>query len=113
MNQLIGVALALTIMAGIYMLGYAEGRSDANAKATAAELELRNQRDELQKKLDASDVALLEAKKERDSARAKEVVKYVTVYREKIKDPAVADCVNRSGIVQLYNSTLGLPAAGK
>lgn len=113
MNQLIGVAVALAIMAGIYMFGYAEGRSDANAKATAAELTLRDQRDELQKKLDASDVALLEAKKERDSARAKEVVKYVTVYREKIKDPAAAECINNSGILPVYNSSLGLPAAGK
>lgn len=113
MNQLIGVAVALAIMAGIYMFGYAEGRSDANAKATAAELTLRNQRDELQKKLDASDVALLEAKKERDSARAKEVVKYVTVYREKIKDPAVAECINNSGILPVYNSSLGLSVTGK
>lgn len=113
MNQLIGAAVTLAIMAGIYAFGYSEGKSDATAKATAAELTLRNQRDELQKKLDASDVALLEAKKERDSARAKEVVKYVTVYREKIKDPAVADCVNRSGVLDIYNSTLGLPAAGK
>lgn len=110
MNHLIGVAVALAIMAGIYLFGYSEGKSDANAKATQAELALRNQRDELQKKLDASDVALLEAKKERDSARAKEVVKYVTVYREKIKDPAVADCVKHSGIIELYNSTIGLPA---
>lgn len=113
MNQLIGVAVALAIMAGIYMLGYSEGKSDAKAKSTAAELDLRNQRDELQKKLDASDVALLEAKKERDSARAKEVVKYVTVYREKIKDPAVAECINNSGLFPIYNSSLGLPAAGK
>lgn len=113
MNQVISVVVALAIMAGIYMFGYSEGKSDANAKATQAELALRNQREELQKKLDASDVALLEAKKERDSARAKEVIKYVTVYRDKIKDPVVADCVNHSGLLELYNSTLGLPAAGK
>ena len=113
MNQIAGVAFALAVIAGIYLFGYSEGEADANAKATADALELRDQRDALQVKLDTSDVALLEAKKERDDARAKEVVKYVTVYREKIKEPAIAQCINDSGLLQIYNSAIGVSSPGK
>lgn len=107
------VVATIVFLAATFTFGYSQGKKSVFLKQFEEYKLAIQKRDALQVKLDTSDVALLEAKKERDDARAKEVVKHVTVYRDKIKNPDVAKCVNDSGVWDIYNSTLGLSATIK
>lgn len=63
-------------------------------------------RDALQEKLNASDVELQKMQRELKEARDKKVVEKVTIYRDRIKDSATAQCVKESGILDLYDATV-------
>lgn len=101
------VALALLLVGGFIGWKLAKGSvavTDFQEYKVSVE-----QRNKLEGQLADADIALMTKQQETNDARDKEVVKYVTVYREKIKDPVTAQCVRDSGILQLYDSTVSTP----
>ena len=62
----------------------------------------------LQAQLATRDQQLAEAQQEASEARAETIIKREFIYRDKIKTVAVRDCVANSGLLDLYDATLGL-----
>ena len=62
----------------------------------------------LQAQLATRDQQLAEAQQAASEARTETIIKREVVYRDKIKTVAVRDCVADSGLLQLYDATLGL-----
>lgn len=99
MNTLTAITVALVVMLVTYTVGFSNGK-------TSVKVSQFKEYQILENKLNATDIELLQAKAERDAARDKKVVKYVTVYRDKIKDPATAECVRNSGLLDVYNMSI-------
>lgn len=94
------------VMVIVYAMGYFSGKNAAKLDDFKEYKILIKQRDKLQTELNDKDTALLEAQQERNELRDKEVVKYVTVYRDRIKDPGIAQCVRNSGLLDVYDATV-------
>lgn len=94
------------IMVTVYAMGYFSGKNAVKLDDFEEYKTLVEKRDSLQTELNDKDVALLEAQQERNELRDKKVTQYVTVYRDRIKDPGIAECVRSSGILQLYDATV-------
>ena len=62
----------------------------------------------LQAQLATRDQQLAEAQREASDARTETIIKREVIYRDKIKTVAVRDCVANSGLLDLYDATLGL-----
>ena len=62
----------------------------------------------LQAQLATRDQQLSEAQQAASSARTETIIKREVIYRDKIKTVAVRDCVANSGLLDLYDATLGL-----
>lgn len=94
------------IMVTVYTMGYFSGKNAVKLNDFEEYKTLVEKRDSLQSELNDKDTALLEAQQERNELRDKEVVKYVTVYRDRIKDPGIAECVRNSGLLDVYDATV-------
>ena len=103
LGAMIAAALALCTA---YSFGYYHGKQSVKLADFKEYKETVQARDALQEKLNASDVALQKAQEEAKAKRSKEVVKYVTVYRDRIKDAATAECVRTSGLLDLYDASV-------
>ena len=62
----------------------------------------------LQAQLATRDQQLTEAQQAASEARTETIIKREVIYRDKIKTVAVRDCVADSGLLDLYDATLGL-----
>lgn len=62
----------------------------------------------LQAQLATRDQQLAEAQQATSKARTETIIKREVIYRDKIKTVAVRDCVANSGLLDLYDATLGL-----
>ena len=62
----------------------------------------------LQAQLATRDQQLSEAQQAASDARTETIIKREVIYRDKIKTVAVRDCVADSGLLDLYDATLGL-----
>ena len=62
----------------------------------------------LQAQLATRDQQLAEAQHAASNARTETIIKREVIYRDKIKTVAVRDCVANSGLLDLYDATLGL-----
>ena len=62
----------------------------------------------LQAQLATRDQQLAASQEEAAQKRTEIVIKREVIYRDKIKDVAVRDCVANSGLLDLYDATLGL-----
>lgn len=62
----------------------------------------------LHAQLATRDQQLSEAQQEASEARTETIIKREVIYRDKIKTVAVRDCVADSGLLDLYDATLGL-----
>ena len=62
----------------------------------------------LQAQLASRDQQLAEAQAAAGQVRTVEVIKKEVIYRDRIKEVAVANYVRDSGLLQLYDATLGL-----
>ena len=100
-------------------IGYGYGHHVASvaAKADAQELALTQaatanqawaERFALQAQLATRDQQLAASQGEVAQKRTEIVIKREVIYRDKIKNVAVRDCVADSGLLQLYDATLGL-----
>lgn len=100
------IAGALALLALAFWWGYSQGKQSVKLDDFKAYKEAVEARDALQEKLNASDVELQKKQQELKEARTKKVVEKVTVYRDRIKDSATAQCVKESGILDLYDATV-------
>ena len=100
-------------------IGYGYGHHVASvaAKVDAQELELSRagdanhawaERFTLQAQLATRDQQLANSQALAAQKRTEIVIKREVIYRDKIKDVAVRDCVANSGLLDLYDATLGL-----
>lgn len=106
MRNVILAGVIGSIMVAVYAMGYFSGKNAVKLddfKEYKAAVEAR---DALQEKLNASDVELQKKQQELKEARAKKVVEKVTIYRDRVKDSATAQCVKDSGILDLYDATI-------
>lgn len=62
----------------------------------------------LQAQLATRDQQLADAQQASSEARTETIIKREVIYRDKIKTVAVRDCVADSGLLDLYDATLGL-----
>ena len=67
----------------------------------------------LQGQLATRDAQLAAEQSKAADVRTVEVIKKEVVYRDRIKEVAVRDCVASSGLLQLYDATLGLPSSAE
>lgn len=90
---------------------------DLSAISEAQELELKRTQDAnqawaerfaLQGQLATIDQQLAKAQQDAKNARTETVIKREVIYRDKIKTVAVRDCVANSGLLDVYDATLGL-----
>ena len=97
--------------------GYGNHVAYVEAKADAQELELSRagdanqawaERFTLQAQLATRDQQLAARQAEVAQKHTVVVVQKEIIYRDKIKDVAVRDCVANSGLLELYDATLGL-----
>ena len=67
----------------------------------------------LQAQLATRDQQLAEAQQAASEARTETIIKREVIYRDKIKTVAVHDCVANSGLLDLYDATLGLSGSSE
>lgn len=106
MRNVILAGVIGSIMVAVYAMGYYHGKQSVKLDDFKEYKEAVEARDALQEKLNASDVKLQKTQQELKEARAKKVVEKVTIYRDRIKDSATAQCVKESGILDLYDATV-------
>ena len=91
--------------------------ASVEAKVVAQKLELSRagdankawaERFTLQAQLATRDQQLTASQVEAAQKRTEIVIKKDVIYRDKIKDVAVRDCVANSGLLDVYDATLGL-----
>lgn len=97
---------ALVLLALAFWWGYSQGQRSVKLSDFEQYEVTVKARDALQDKLNASDVELQKKQQELKEARANKVVEKVTVYRDRIKESATAQCVKESGILDLYDATI-------
>ena len=111
--------IAICALVAAFGVGYGYGHHVAyvEAKANAQELELSRagyanhawaERFTLQAQLATRDQQLADSQALAAQKRTEIVIKREVIYREKIKDVAVRDCVANSGLLDVYDATLGL-----
>ena len=111
--------IAICALVAAFGVGYGYGNHVASveAKANAQELALTQaatanhawaERFALQAQLATRDQQLAASQAEAAQKRTEIVIKREVIYRDKIKDVAVRDCVANSGLLDLYDATLGL-----
>ena len=111
--------IVICALVAAFGVGYGYGHHVASvaAKADAQELELSRagdanqawaERFALQAQLATRDQQLAASQMEAAQKRTEIVIKREVIYREKIKDVAVRDCVANSGLLDVYDATLGL-----
>ena len=111
--------IAICALVAAFGAGYGYGYHVASveAKADAQELELSRagdankawaERFTLQAQLATRDQQLAASQEEAAQKRTEIVIKREVIYRDKIKDVAVRDCVANSGLLDVYDATLGL-----
>ena len=109
---------------GLLLVGFGYGHHAAYvaAKADAQELALSQaatsnqawaERFALQAQLATRDQQLAASQEEAAQKRTDIVIKREVIYRDKIKDVAVRDCVANSGLLDVYDATLGLSGAAE
>ena len=62
----------------------------------------------LQAQLATRDQQLVEAQQAASEARTETIIKREVIYRDKIKTVAVRDCVANSGLLDIYDATIGM-----
>ena len=116
--------IAICALVAAFGVGYGYGHHVASvaAKADAQELALSQaatanqswaERFTLQAQLATRDQQLVASQEEAAQKRTEIVIKREVIYRDKIKTVAVRDCVADSGLLDLYDATLGLSGSAE
>lgn len=99
MNTITVIVGTLVISAALFTFGYSQGKQSVKVTDFAEYVTLSHDMSE-------ADTQIATLKADVATARDKEVVKYVTIYRDRIKDPVVANAVRDSGILQVYDASV-------
>jgi len=102
------LAAVTTLMAGSYYMGYSRASTSEQLDEAARVNSLWVERSVLAGKLAESDRKLAESQALVMHGVGVQVIKREVIYRDKIKDPAVRDAVVASGLLNLYDASLGL-----
>ena len=116
--------IAICALFAAFGIGYGYGYQVASvaAKADAQEMALKQaatanqawaERFALQAQLATRDQQLAASQEEAAQKRTEIVIKREVIYRDKIKDVAVRDCVANSGLLDVYDATLGLSGSAE
>lgn len=108
----------------LVMVGFGYGHHVASVEATtkAQKLALTQaatvnrawaERFTLQAQLATRDQQLADSQSQAGQKRTEIVIKKEVIYRDKIKDVAVRDCVANSGLLDVYDATLGLSGSAE
>ena len=111
--------IAMCVLVAAFGAGYGYGHHVASvaAKADVQALELSRASDAntawaerfaLQAQLATRDQQLAQTQQAAKTTRTETVIKREVIYRDRIKDVAVRDCVADSGLLDVYDATLGL-----
>lgn len=100
------IAGVVVLLAAVYLWGYHTGSSSAQADADRSAVVSWGERAVMAGKLADADQKLADAQAARADAQKRVMVKYVEVYRDKIKNPNVAKCVADSGLLDAYNASI-------
>ena len=106
--RLILLAAGLSLLAAWSWWLYEHGRSVERGEQEKRSNQAWAERFTLQAQLATRDQQLAEAQAAASQVRTVEVIKREVVYRDRIKEVAVRDCVRDSGLLQLYDAALGL-----
>lgn len=99
MNTLTVVIGTITVTGAIFTFGYSQGKQSVRVTDFASYVTLSQN-------MSDADTQIATLRADLATERDKEVVKYVTVYRDRIKDPTIANAVRDSGILQIYDATV-------
>ena len=116
--------IAICALVAAFGIGYGYGHHVASvaAKVDAQGLELSRaddankawaERFALQAQLATRDQQLAASQREVAQKRTEIVIKKEVIYRDKIKDVAVRDCVANSGLLDVYDATLGMSGSAE
>lgn len=100
--------IPVVMLFGGYFWGVQDARTEAALTAAQQANTAWAQRFTLESQLATRDAQLAEAQQAASEDRQKAVTVREVIYRDRIKVRTVRDCVNDSGVWQLYNSTLGV-----
>jgi len=110
------------IVAAVAGFCYGYHVASVEAKVVAQRLELSRageanqawaERFTLQSQLATRDHQLADSQAEAAQKRTETIIKREVIYRDRIKDVAVRDCVANSGLLDVYDATLGLSSSAE
>ena len=100
--------IVAALIVGMVWLVYGMGRNAADLEHAEQAAELRRARDIAQEAARRGDRKLADLQASVAQLRASVVIKKQVIYREKIKVASIASCVATSGLLDLYDASLGL-----
>lgn len=106
--RMTGVVLTLAVMWGLYSLGHHNGYQERDLIAVKQAAELTRQRDIAREATNAADLKLAALQASAAQDRTQTIIKKQVIYRDKIKNDSIASCVGSSGLLDLYDASLGL-----
>lgn len=106
--RLILLAAGLSLLTAWSWWLYEHGRSVERGEQAAEANDAWVERFALQAQLATRDQQLAEAQAKAGKVRTEIVIKREVIYRDRIKTPAVRDCVADSGLLQLIDAAYGL-----
>lgn len=107
-EYLIAVIAIVIIIAGSFLVGRSTGVSSERLKQADALNKAHEQRDKLQDELDKSDQMLIAEQSKKQQVITETVIKKEVIYRDRIKNVVVHNCVRDSGLLELYDTALGM-----
>ena len=111
-SKLTILAVSIGLFCGSLYGAYLHGRSTATSEIESEQAKQHNKQWSelfaLQSQLATRDLQLAEEQQKKAKVRTVKVIEKEVIYRDKIKDPAVRDCISSSGLLQLYDASLGL-----
>jgi len=108
----ISVVVVIGLFCGSLYGAYLHGRSTAIAEIESAQAKQHNKQWSelfaLQGQLSTRDLQLAEEQAKKAQVRTVKVIEKEVIYRDRIKNPDTAQCVADSGLLELYDASLGL-----
>ena len=109
------LAVSIGLFCGSLYGVYLHGRSTATAEIESEQAKQHNKQWSelfaLQGQLATRDLQLAEEQQKKAQIRTVKVIEKEVIYRDRIKDPAVAKCVVGSGLLELIDSSHGFDSA--
>lgn len=110
-SKLTILAVSIGLFCGSLYVAYLHGRSTATAEIESEQAKQHNKQWSelfaLQGQLATRDLQLAEEQQKKAQVRAIKVIEKEVIYRDRIKNPATAQCVVDSGLLQLIDAANG------